>query len=119
MAVIDTHFHGRIKNSIPRSQEWIWKATCLLKQYIEVHKADVLHYPQIAPFHTVTNHSNSHLATVSEVGSEKLHPCQQLGSRINKETLRSPLLTFSFLVQPQLRCLRLANRISQCGGQEL
>lgn len=50
----------------------------LLKQYIEVHKGSVLPYHQMTVLHLVTNHSSSYSAAVSEVGSEKLHRCQQL-----------------------------------------
>lgn len=60
----DTHVRGCNKDSNPPFVGIDLQSTCLLRQYTEAHKGDVLHYPQIAPLHLVTNHSNSPSAAV-------------------------------------------------------
>lgn len=56
--------------------------------------------------HLATNHSNSYSAAVSEVGSEKLHQCQQLlQDKQGSPEKPSPNFVFPSLAMAQITVL--------------
>lgn len=99
------------RTATPHSWEWICKATCLLRQYIEARKGDVLHYPQIAPLHLVTNHSNSHSAAVRGGQREMTSmPTAQLQDK--QGSPEKPSLSFFFPSSATAQILGLVWQIS-------
>lgn len=99
------------RTATPHSWEWICKATCLLRQYIEAHKGNALHYPQIAPLHLVTNHSNSHSAAVRGGQREMTSmPTAQLQDK--QGSPEKPSLSFFFPSSAMAQILGLVWQIS-------